>query len=128
MPQTMMIGANDPNIGYLLNRYAQESGFQTSPVSQEQDVLALANHLHPAMLVLDIDFVETKDWEFLHRLKAAPAMSNIPIVVCSLFGDPPKNWHEGTDGFLLKSAMYDDFVTVLERAGLHRYSMDSKHN
>jgi CheY-like chemotaxis protein len=120
MPQTiMMIGANDPNIGYLLNRYAQETGFQTSSVSQEQDILDLANHLHPTLILLDIGFVETKDWEFLHRLKADPAVRDIPIIVCSCLGEPPENWHEGKDGFLLKSAMYDDFVAVLEQAGLY---------
>lgn len=120
MPQTMMIGANDPNISYLLNRYAQESGFQTSPVSQEQDILDLANHLHPSVILLDIGFVETKGLEFLHRLNADLAMSHIPIILCSCLGEPPENWHEGKDGFLLKSAMYNDFVAVLEQAGLYQ--------
>ncbi len=45
MSQTIMIGANDPNITYLLQRYAEESGFQTAHVGHSKDVLELAHRL-----------------------------------------------------------------------------------
>ena len=45
MSQTIMIGANDPNTAYLLQRYAEESGFQPIPVFQSNDILAAADRL-----------------------------------------------------------------------------------
>lgn len=117
MPQTIIIGAKDPNIAYLLQRYAEESGFQAAPICQNDDLLDIAIHLQPALIILDVDFIETADWEMVHRLKADPAISHLPIVVYSCLNEPPDDWREGVDGYLLKSASYDDFVAVLKHAG-----------
>ncbi|MBI5302672.1 MAG: hypothetical protein HY868_11085 [Chloroflexi bacterium] len=116
MSQTIIIGANDPNIAYLLKRYSEESGFETSHVSRSGDVLAMAFHLEPTLIILDIELVETTDWEVVRRLKAEPAICHVPVVIYSCLGEPPEDWQEGVDGYLLKSVMYADFVAVLERA------------
>jgi DNA-binding response OmpR family regulator len=124
MPQTIIIGANDPNIGYLLNRYAQECGFQTSQVSQADDIFDLAFQVQPAVIILDVEFADAADPELLHRIKTHSTTNNIPLIICSCLGEPPEDWHEGVDGYLLKSAKYDDFVAVLERAGSNKFSND----
>ena len=48
---------------------------------------------------------------------ADPTTRNVPIIIYSCLEEPPEDWQEGVDGYLLKSAMYDDFVAVLARAG-----------
>jgi CheY-like chemotaxis protein len=116
MSQTIMIGANDANTAYLLQRYAEESGFQPVPVRQSEDIVASADRLQPAVIILDIALVPTTAWEVLRRLKSDPATRRVPVVIYSCLEEPPEDWREGLDGFLLKSAMYDDFVAVLERA------------
>ena len=116
MPQTIMIGANDPNITYLLRRYAEESGFQTTHVHQSDDVPDLAVHLLPNLIILDMELVESTGRQILRRLKLAPTTRNIPIIVYSCLDEPPDDWRESVDGFLLRSVMYDDFVDVLRRA------------
>ncbi len=116
MPQTILIGANDPNITYLLQRYAEESGFQTAHVCQSQDILALAFRLQPALIILDIELVEASDREILRRLKSASATREIPIVIYSFLDEPSDDWRESVDGYLPKSVLYEDFVTVLKRA------------
>jgi len=120
MPQTIMIAANDPNIAYLLQRYAEESGFQTVNVSQGKDVLDLAQQSKPALIILDIELPETSGGKVLRRLKAEPATCNIPVVVYSCLDEPLDDWGEGVAGYLQKSVMYDDFVAALERAGAYR--------
>ena len=116
MPQTVMIGANDPNTAYLLQRYAEESGFQPIPVFQSADILTTADRLHPALIILDIALVPTTAREVVQRLKSGLATRQVPVVIYSGLEEPPEDWREEVDGFLLKSAMYDDFVAVLERA------------
>jgi CheY-like chemotaxis protein len=116
MPQTIMIGAKDPNIAYLLQRYAEESGFQVAPVCQNDDLFDIAVQLQPTVIILDIDFVETADWTMLRRLKASPALRRFPMIVYSCLNEPPDDWLENVDGVILKSALYDDFVAVLKRA------------
>ena len=119
MLRTIMIAANDPNITYLLQRYAEESGFQTVNVSQGKDVLDLAQQARPALIIVDIELPEMTGGKVLRRLKAEPTTCNIPVVVYSCLDEPLDDWGEGVAGYLRKSVMYDDFVTVLERAGAH---------
>jgi len=119
MPQTIMIAANDPNITYLLQRYAEESGFQTVNVGQGKDVLDLAQRSKPALIILDIELPETSGGKVLRRLKAEPATRNIPVVVYSCLNEEVEEWGEGVDGYLQKSVMYDDFVAALKHAGVY---------
>ena len=119
MPQTIMIAANDPNIIYLLQRYAEESGFQTVKTSQDTDVLTLAQQVKPALIIVDINLPGTMGGELLRCLKTDPGTRHIPVVVYSCLDEPLDDWGEGVAGYLRKSVMYDDFVTVLERAGAH---------
>ena len=117
MSQTIMIGANDPNTAYLLQRYAEESGFQPIPVFQSNDILAAADRLKPTLIILDIALDPATAWQVVRRLHTDPATRNVPVVIYSCLEEPPEDWREGVDGYLLKSAMYDDFVAVLARAG-----------
>lgn len=116
MPQTILIGANDPNITYLLQRYAEESGFQTAHVCQSEDLLALAFRLQPALIILDVELLEGSDRALLRRLKNATPTSEIPIVIYSFLDEPSDDWRDCVDGYLRKSVLYDDFVAVLQRA------------
>ncbi len=116
MSHTILIGAKDSNIAYLLQRYAEESGFQTAPICQFDDLLDRVHHLNPTVIILDIDFIETADWAVVRRLITQPVAQHLPIIVYSCLNEPPDDWREGADGFLLKSALYDDFVSVIKRA------------
>lgn len=124
MPQMIMIGASDPNIVYLLQRYAEESGFQTVHVCQSKDVLDLAQNLQPTLIILDIELVETTNWEVVRHLKTESATRHLPIVIYSCLDEPPADWHEGVDGYLLKTVRYDDFVAALERASVAQWLND----
>jgi len=112
-----MIAANDPNIIYLLQRYAEESGFQTAKTSRDTDVLPLAQQVKPALSIVDINLPGTMGGEVLHCLKTDPVTRSIPVVVYSCLDESLDDWGEGVAGYLRKSVMYDEFVTVLERAG-----------
>jgi CheY-like chemotaxis protein len=128
MSQTIIIGANDPNIAYLLQRYAEESGHAFTHVSQSTEVPNLALTLQPTLIILEIELVETANWEVVHRLKTEPGTSNIPIVIYSCLDEPPEDLHEGVDGYLLKSVTFDDFVAVLERTGAGPSPNDAQPN
>ncbi len=116
MSQTILIGANDPNITYLLQRYAEECGFRVAHVGQKQDILPLAVRLQPALIILDIELAAGLDLEILRQLKGAAATRDIPIVVYSYLDELSDDWRDCVDGYLPKSVLYDDFVAVLKHA------------
>jgi CheY-like chemotaxis protein len=124
MPQTIMIAAHDPNITYLLQRYAEESGFRTVSACQGKDVLDLAHQAHPALIILDVELPGTAGPKLLHGLHAAAATRNIPVVLYSGLDDAPDLGDAATvnaeiAGRLPKAVMYDDFIAMLEHAGVH---------
>ncbi len=89
MAKTVIIAVNDPNILYLLQRYAEESGLQTVCASRGKDVLALlAQQENPALIILDAapcmahyqDATGRKAWR---GVKLEAANRHIPLVAYS---------------------------------------------
>ena len=126
MPQTIMIAANDPNIIYLLQRYAEETGFQTVKTSQDTEVLNLAQRVKPALIIVEIDLPGTMGWQVLRWLKAEPGTCDIPVVVYSSLDEDICDPIEGVVGYLQESVMYDDFLATLKNAGV--LSNSSSHD
>ena len=83
MPQTIMIVANDPNITYLLQRYAEESGFRTVSACQGKDVLDLAHHTHPVLIILDTELPGKRRPQ--HAARSADGNRHTQYSCCPLF-------------------------------------------
>jgi CheY-like chemotaxis protein len=123
MTKTVIIAVNDPNILYLLQRYAEESGFQTASAPRSKDVLALleqmpAGQADPALIILDAESSGITGQKTCRGLRAEAAARHIPVVVYSCLDEPAEEWSEGAAGRLPNSVMYDDFVAALKRAGV----------
>ncbi len=118
MPKTILIAATDPNIIYLLQRYAEASGFQVVLAGQAKDIQRLARRVHPDLIVLEIELPETPAKQALQRLKADPTTDRIPVVVYSCYDEVAYNNIEGAASCLQKSMMYNDFLAAIEQAGV----------
>jgi len=118
MPKTILIAASDPNIIYLLQRYAEASGFQTVSAGQGKELLQVARQTHPDLIVLEIEIPETTARKALNRLMADPATSDIPVVVYSCYDEVVFTPADGAVTCLQKSVMYGDFLAALEQAGV----------
>ncbi len=118
MPKTILIAATDPNIIYLLQRYAEESGFETVRCGYEKDLLLFARQVRPALIVLQIEPPEAIWRSSLQSIKADPLTRPIPVVAYSCFDEIICSQIDGIVGFLQKSVLYSDFVSALEQAGV----------
>jgi CheY-like chemotaxis protein len=118
MPKTILIAAADPNIIYLLQRYAEASGFQVVSVGEENELQQLARQIQPELIVLEIELPEAPARQLLKRLKADPATCPIPVVVYSCYDEVSISAAEGAASYLQKSVMYSDFLAALEQAGV----------
>lgn len=118
MTKSVIIAVQDPHILYLLQRYAEESGFQAVG-AQGQDLPALlAGQAATALIILDVELPGAIGQEAWHGLSAEAAARRIPIVAYSCLDEPAEPPLEGAAGCLPKSVMYDDFVAALKRAGV----------
>jgi CheY-like chemotaxis protein len=116
MSKTILIAVTDPYIVYLLQRYAEESGFQVVRSSQEKELLQLIQQIQPVLIVLQIEPPEVVWRQVLQCLKSDPIIGRIPVIAYSCFDEG--NPIEGVAGFLQKSVLYSDFVLALEQAGV----------
>ena len=116
--KTILIAAADPNIVYLLQRYAEESGFQAVRSDPEKELLQLAQQVQPVLIVLQIEPSEAAWRQSLQCLKSDPVTARIPVLAYSCFDEVFGSPIDGVAGFLQKSVLYSDFVLALEQAGV----------
>ena len=119
MHKTILIAANDPNIIYLLRRYAEASGFQVVRCEFGDDLLRLAQQIRPALILLEIETPESTWRPTLNSLKADPTTHLIPVVVYSYMEEMVCGQADGIAASLEKSVMYNDFIAALNNAGVH---------
>jgi len=138
MPSTIVIAATDPNIIYLLKRYAEASGFETVCCSDAKALPDLISQIQPALIILEMETAETAWQASLHTLKSRKNTRNIPVVAYSCYENVACNLQDTASlddavsddsssddglsnhiaGFLQKSVLYHDFVATLEKAGI----------
>ncbi len=118
MPKTILIAAADPNIIYLLQRYAEASGFTAVSAGQGNELQQLARQIHPELIVLEVELPEAPARQALKRLKADPATRQIPVMVYSCYDEVSISTDEGASSYLQKSVMFSDFLIALEQAGV----------
>lgn len=116
MSNAILIAITDPNIVYLLRRYAEESGFEAMYAGQEKELVQLAQEIQPALIVLQTEPSEAAWQQSLQSLKSDPVTECIPVVGYSCLEESSPL--EGVTGFLQKSVLYSDFVQALEQAGV----------
>jgi CheY-like chemotaxis protein len=120
MAKTILIAAADPNIHYLLQRYAETSGFHTVSVADGNGIWDSILQAQPDLIVLENELPEAPAWQVLRWLKDTPVTHDIPVVVYSYTEEDLCIPVEGVAYTLQKSMMYSDFLTALDRAGLHQ--------
>jgi CheY-like chemotaxis protein len=119
MLKTILIAANDPNIIYLLRRYAEASGFRVERCDFGEDLQRLARQVNPVLILLEIEPPQANWRPHLQRLKSDQLTRTIPVVAYSYFDEMDCDPGDDLAGFLHKSVMYNDFISVLDKAGVH---------
>jgi len=116
--KTILIAATDPNIIYLLQRYAEASGFHAAHCGFGDNLIKLARQVHPVLVVLQIEPPESAWQQSLKMLKAEPDTECIPIIAYSCVDEMISRPVNGIASILQKSVLYSDFLKALERAGV----------
>jgi len=116
--KTILIAATDPNIIYLLQRYAEACGFQTAHCGFGDYLIHLAQQVQPVLVVLQIEPPESIWQQSLKMLKADPVTEHVPIIAYSCIDEMPYRQVDGITSILQKSVLYSDFLIALERAGV----------
>lgn len=103
----MMLG-NDPEMAYLIKRYARQSGYGviTLPLVPMAEVIC---ELKPAAIF----FTTIESLEAGQFLITGLAICDIPVLVCSSVADQARARELGADNCLLHPLMYENFHMML---------------
>ena len=68
----------------LTRRYLARTQFDLVALSRAEDALIQAQTLQPSCILLDVMMPGRDGWEILALLKSHPAITHIPVIVCSV--------------------------------------------
>jgi two-component system cell cycle response regulator DivK len=89
----------------ILRLLLTSAGYEVIEASTGEDGVALAETARPDLIVMDIDLPGVDGYEATRRIKANPALKQIPIVVVTsyaLSGDDVKAFEAGCDAYVTK--------------------------
>ena len=99
----------------LLERYLSGTRYRFIGTGDPEEVVELATHTAPRVIVMDIMLPGIHDWELLGRLREHPEIRGIPIVVCTILPQEQLALALGAAGFLRKPVTRDAFLAALDR-------------
>jgi DNA-binding response OmpR family regulator len=106
-PTLLLIG-NDTQLGYLLQRYAEQSQYPVAIHPANLSTKGIEAQTLMAVVFLSIELLEASQ-ELVGQLTTG----DIPVVVCASAADEVRARELGADNCLLHPVTYNDFQTVL---------------
>lgn len=111
---TVLIIDDNQGLVELLERYLSGHYCQVVSASSGSDGLAMAQKIHPDVMILDVMMPEMDGWELLQRLRSMNTFEATPIIVCSVFNDPELAYSLGASLFIPKPVSRDGILSALQ--------------
>jgi signal transduction histidine kinase/DNA-binding response OmpR family regulator len=111
--QLVLVIEDDRRSANLLSILLQETGFRVAIAQDGEEGLRKARTLRPASIMLDILLPKVDGWEFLARLKADPAIRDIPVIIVSVVDQPGKGFALGAADYLIKPVSREKLTAAI---------------
>lgn len=98
----------------LLQRYAVGTRYRVVGTQDPEQALALAERLHPQVIVLDVMMPQVDGWRLLGRLRQHPLTADTPVVVCTIVTQEELAFSLGASGFIRKPVTRAAFLAALD--------------
>ena len=111
----VLVVDDDPDARELLFGYIEDMGAQPIGAANGEQAIELAQKYQPDLITLDLMMPGIDGWEVLRRLKADPALENIPVVIISIVAERRRALILGAMDALTKPIAQDDLLAILRR-------------
>ena len=125
---TLLYVEDDEDNAFMLGRRLQRHGFQIRHVEDGEKALIAAMWKRPDAVLLDINLPGINGLEVLHKLRANPLTSDIPVIVLSahvMEDDILKAMQAGANAFVPKPIDFPQLLDALQRMIKHDSLEDS---
>ncbi|HEY9423147.1 MAG TPA: ATP-binding protein, partial [Thermoanaerobaculia bacterium] len=121
---TVLVIDDDAAVRDLLQRYLRKEGFRVVSAGGGEEGLRLAGELCPDVITLDAMMPGMDGWAVLSHLKAAPELSDIPVVMLTMVDDKSLGYALGAADYLTKPIERQRLVSILEKYRQDEYPCD----
>lgn len=101
----------------LMAKAAGLLGYQSIVTTSARSGLRMAESEHPDIILVDLQMDEMDGAEFVRRVRAAPAIAHLPVLICSAgssLDDEAYALRAGADGFISKPVSIDQLRKTVQ--------------
>jgi len=106
---------DDPSAVRLLREYLEPSGYSVHAASTGREGLAMARHIRPAAVILDVLLPGVDGWEILRQIKADASLSSLPVIIVTVVDEREVGLALGASDYLVKPIRRDALLHSLEQ-------------
>jgi CheY-like chemotaxis protein len=115
-PPTILVADDDRETIALYQRYLQGHGYAVRLARNGSEIATSLAEKRPDAILLDVLMPQEDGWAVLQRLKTVPDTANIPVIVCSVLGQPSLALALGAAEVLRKPIEETELLGAIERA------------
>lgn len=117
-PKRVLMVDDQPATLKMFQRYLSGTSLDITGLSNPLAAVETARQLQPSLIMLDVMMPRIDGWEVLQALQLDPQTRQIPIIVCSAWGEPELARSLGAAEFLKKPVIQKDLLAALTRLGI----------
>jgi CheY-like chemotaxis protein len=103
-PFTALVVDDSMLIRHTVCQYLERRGGLVESATNGQEALTMLEHIHPDLLITDLDMPKMSGDELIKTLKAHPVLKNLPVIIlCGRQSGETLHSTEGADFVLYKS-------------------------
>jgi signal transduction histidine kinase/DNA-binding response OmpR family regulator len=106
---------DDPAQRDLLRRFLGKEGFCVRYAESGESGLRLAKEILPIAITLDVMMPEMDGWVVLQKIRADPALREIPVVMLTMVDDPDRGFALGATDYVTKPVNRHRLAAILKR-------------
>jgi len=118
MKKRIMVVEDDEPILQLMEILLQRLGFEPQLVNSGATALAEIKERQPSLVLLDVMMMPVNGWEVLEKLRADPALKDLPVILFTAHPDVKAQMleiHDPKLGVLFKPVGITELEKALER-------------
>ncbi len=119
----ILVIEDDPGAVRLLRTYLEGEGYEVEVAANGEDGMAAAHRRTPDAIILDVLLPGIDGWEVLRRLKADPALRDLPVVVVTVVDERNVAMSLGAVDYFLKPV---NPAALLARLGQYTFTTKVK--
>ncbi|GAB4496057.1 MAG: hypothetical protein OHK0052_05280 [Anaerolineales bacterium] len=112
---TILVIDDDADVRELVQRTLLKEGFAVYTAANAEQGFQLAQQLQPNVITLDVMMPGQDGWSLLTRLKAAPELRHIPVVMLTIVDDKNLGFALGAADYLTKPIDREHLIQTLKR-------------